>query len=173
MLTLETVKRIAYSSVIESLEESFKAVQKADLARSVRQRAEDFHVFLSKYGILSTLSYYISKACDDKAYEELLGALSGTRGTRSIGDKDLSYAVLVKVFFDYFTNLAKRSEIPEICSLINKVSPCTPTRCHDFIHFLRKLIDLDPYEKTLLTITLREFAESIKSVSRIYAAETG
>jgi hypothetical protein len=46
MLTMEPIKKIAYLSVIESLEESFKVVTKEDLAKSLKQRAEDFHEFL-------------------------------------------------------------------------------------------------------------------------------
>jgi hypothetical protein len=168
MLTMEPIKKIAYLSVIESLEESFKVAGKKDLASSVRQRAEDFHAFLSKYGVLSTLSFYLSKASDDGAYEKLIRMLSGSRERDS---NNLDYAIFVKAFFDYLSNLAKRSDvIPEVCNLVNKISPCTPKTCGKFIHFLKKLIDLDPYEKTLLMIILREFAEAIKSISRIYSA---
>ncbi|MDT7888122.1 MAG: hypothetical protein RQ885_04000 [Desulfurococcales archaeon] len=150
------------------------AVRAKDLPSSVRQRAEDFHTFLSRYGILSTLSFYLEKASEDKAYEKLINALTGSRANvdREI---DLGYAVLVKALFDYLSNLAKRSEvIPEICSLANKISPCIPMTCGEFIPFLRKLLDLDPYDKTLLMIILREFAEAIKSISRIHSSsETG
>ncbi len=172
MLTIETIKKIAYLSVIESLEESLKAVRKKDLASSVRQRAEDFHTFLSKYGMLSTLSFYLSKSSEDKAYEKLICKLSGSGDCGS--DKN-DYAVFVKALFDYLSNLAKRSDVPpEVSSLVNKISPCTPKTSCEFIHFLRKLINLDPYEKVLLMIILREFAEAIKSISRIHSAsETG
>jgi hypothetical protein len=168
MLTMEPIKKIAYLSVIESLEESFKVVTKKDLAKSLKQRAEDFHEFLSRYGMLSTLSFYMSKACEERAYEKLIDILSGSKTDRY--EKDIEYAIFVKAFFDYLSNLAKRQEvIPEICSLVNEISPCTPRTCGELIRFLRKLIDLDPYEKTLLMIILREFAEAIKSISRIHS----
>jgi len=179
MLTTEVIKKIAYTTVIESFEEilekipSERASYIADVADSIRKRSEDFYEYIMRYGVLSTLSFYLSKASNDKTYDKLLQYLRGDRrdGSLKLSSAEAGYAAYVYTLFKYLGALAKRSDIPEVCRLANKILPCTPDNSYEFIRFLVRVVELEPFEMALLRIVLREFAEAAKSISLIEAAK--
>ncbi len=188
MLIAEILRREAYQSVIETVDTFFERFAMAcgdtrdfiskreSTASSLKQRAESFYDSVSRFGFLSTMSFYMYKAVETySSLSKIFSAAEEQKPQRSGREKeecekgDYGYSLFLRAFFDYLESLSRKSEIPEICSLVQKIMPCKPREVGDLAQMLRNLLKLEPRETDLLYMVIKAFSEASKTVSTIYS----